>query len=118
MLTKFYRFIFLKILIIFSSAAFSVLFISKPLQMISSYNQRDRIRDVKFLHLFLKSLTSLFIFEEVPSKRRHRIKIKPLFLLTFITRYSNSEVKNPRTLIKRYATISRFIFHVEAVISL
>ena len=73
-------------------------FISKPLQVILSYNQRDTIRDVKFWHLFLKSLPSLFIFEEVPSKKRDRIKIKPLFLLTFITRYSNSEVNKSRTL--------------------
>ena len=100
------------------SVAFSVFFISMPLQVISSYSQRVRIPDVKFWYLFLKSLPSLFIFEEVPSKKTHRIKIKPLFLLTFITRYSNSEVNKSRTLIKNHATVSRFIFDVEAVISL
>ena len=45
-----------------------------------------------------KELTISFYFEEVPPKKRHRIKIKPLFLLTFITRYSNSEVNKSRTL--------------------
>ena len=100
------------------SVAFFVLFISTPLQVIFSYNQRDRIPDVKFWYLFPKRLPSIFIVQEVPSKKRHRIKIKPLFLLTFVTRYSNSEVNKSRTFIKRYATISSFIFHVEAVISL
>ena len=45
-----------------------------------------------------KELTISFYFEEVPPKKRHRIKIKPLFLLTFINRYSNSEVNKSRTL--------------------
>ena len=45
-----------------------------------------------------KGLTIGFYFEEVPPKKRHRIKIKPLFLLTFITRYLNSEVDKSRTL--------------------
>ena len=97
--------------------AFCFLFKSKPLQVISSYNQRERIRDVNFWHLFLKSLPSLSNLEEVPSRKRQKIK-KSLFFLTFIPRYSNSEVNNSRTLIKRYAKISRFIFYVEAIISL
>ena len=45
-----------------------------------------------------KELTISFYFEEVPPKKRHRIKTKPLFLLTFINRYSNSEVNKSRTL--------------------
>ena len=45
-----------------------------------------------------KELTISFYFEEVPPKKRHRIKIKPLFLLTFNTRYSNLEVNKSRTL--------------------
>ena len=51
------------------SVAFSVLFISKPLQVISSYNQRDRICDVKFWHLVLKSLPSLFILKKCHLKK-------------------------------------------------
>ena len=45
-----------------------------------------------------KELTISFYFEEAPPKKRHRIKIKLLFLLTFITRYSNSEVNKCRNL--------------------
>ena len=45
-----------------------------------------------------KELTISFYFEEVPPKKRHRIKTKPLFLFTFITRYSNLEVNKSRTL--------------------
>ena len=74
------------------SVAFCFLFISKPLQVISSYNHCDRILDVKLWHVFLKSLPSLSILEKVSSRKRHNIKIKQLFLLTFIARYSNLEV--------------------------
>ena len=45
-----------------------------------------------------KELTISFYFEEVPPKKRRRIKINPLFLLAFITRYSNLEVNKSRTL--------------------
>ena len=65
-----------------------------------------------------KSFPSLFTLKKCHLKKRHRIKIKPPFVLTFITRYLTSEVNKSRSLIKRYATISRLIFHVEAVISL
>ena len=65
-----------------------------------------------------------FSFEEVPPKKRHRIKIKPLFLLTFITGYSNSEVNKSRTLrdmgqfqslffmLKRSSFCSSFLIYV------
>ena len=71
-----------------------------------------------------KELTISFYFEEVPPKKRHRIKIKPLFLLTFITRYSNSEVNKSRTLrdmrqfqglffmLKRSSLCSYFLIYV------
>ena len=107
---KFHRSIFLKIVIFFLvSVTFCFMIISKP-QVISSYNQRDRVQDLKFLHRFLKSLPSLSILEKVSSRKRHKINIKPLFSLTFIPRYPNSEVNSSRTLIKGYATISRFFF--------
>ena len=73
---------------------------------------------------FSKELTISFYFEEVPPKKRHRIKIKPLFLLTFITRYSNSEVNKSRTLrdmrqfqglffmLKRSSLCSYFLIYV------
>ena len=75
-----------------------------------------------FWHHF--ELTISFYFEEVPPKKRHRIKIKPLFLLTFITRYSNSEVNKSRTLrdmrqfqglffmLKRSSLCSYFLIYV------
>ena len=51
------------------SVLFCYLFISKPLQEMSSNNQRDRTRDVKFRHFFLKSLPSFSILEEVSSRK-------------------------------------------------
>ena len=73
---KVYLSMFLETGIVLASIAFCFLLISKPLQVISSYNKRDRIRDVKFWHLFLKSLPSISILKEVPSRKRHEIKIK------------------------------------------
>ena len=57
--------------------AFCFLFISKPLQEISSYNHRHRISDVTFWHLFLKSWPSFSTLQEVPPRKRQKIKIKP-----------------------------------------
>ena len=57
-------------------------------------NQHDRIHDMKFWHLFLKSLPSISILKELLSRMRYNIEIKTLFLLCFIPRYSNLEVNN------------------------
>ena len=67
---------------------------------------------------FSKELTISFYLGKSAIQKKKQNQIKVAFLLTFIPRYLNLEVNNSRILIKRYATISRFIFHVEVIISL
>ena len=67
----------------------------------------------EILTRFPKELTiSFYLGKSVIQK-----KIQNENKATFIPRYSNSEENNSRTLIKRYATISRIVFHVEEIIS-
>ena len=65
---------------------------------------------------FPKELTISFSLRKSVISKKKQNQNKAAFFAHFYSK--NLEVNNSRTLIKRYVTISRFIFHIEAVISL
>ena len=72
----------------------------------------------EILTRFPKELTISFYLGKSVIQKKTQNQTKAAFFAHFYSKILSLEESNSRILTKRYATISRFIFHVEAIFSL
>ena len=54
------------------------------LLVLTWYNVRDKMREMKFWHLSLKNLAAFCVLKELTFRNRYKIKTKPYFLWSLL----------------------------------